>query len=67
MYTGCVNVEKDDRICIEFNTRTYMKNKCIPVYGNLICADSEVTETYCTLYAEDDYAILLNQPRLLRS
>lgn len=68
MYIGCVvNEEKDDRICIEFGTYTFTKNKCIPLYGALICADQEVTETYCKLYAEDDYAILLNQPRLFRS
>jgi len=67
LYTGCSTIEEDDRICIEFGTYTYMKNKCIPLYGTLICADQEVTETYCKLYAEDDYAILFNQPRLFRS
>ena len=67
MYTGCITAEKDDRICIEFGTYTYMKNKCIPLYGAMVCADQEVTETYCKLYAEDDYAILLNESRLFRS
>jgi len=67
MYTGCSMVE-DDRMCIDFGSRTIVKNQCIPVYGNLICADEEVTETYCKLYAEDDdYAILLNESRLFRS
>ena len=66
MYTGCSTVD-DDRICIEFGSYQTVKQRCIPMYGQLICADEEVTETYCKLYAEDDYAILFNQPRLLWS
>jgi len=68
LYTGCsVNEEKDDRICIDFGSYTLVKERCIPMYGAVICMEEEVTETYCKLYAEDDYAILLNQPRLFRS
>ena len=59
---------EDDRMCIDFGSRTIVKNQCMPVYGNLICSDEEVTETYCKLYVEDeDYAILFNQPRSLWS
>jgi len=66
MYTGCSTVE-DDRICIDYGSFTTVEEKCIPLYGAIICSEREVTKTYCKLYAEDDYAILFNQPRLLWS
>jgi hypothetical protein len=31
-----------------------MKNKCIPLYGALLCADEEVTEVFCKRYFEDE-------------
>ena len=52
LYTGCSTVE-DDRICMDYGSFTWVKEKCTPMYGTLICMDQEVTETYCKLYAEN--------------
>jgi hypothetical protein len=60
LYTGCSTVE-DDRICIDFGSYTLVKEKCVPMYGALICMDQEVTETYCKLYLEDEDEVLLNK------
>jgi len=55
LYTGCVvNEEKDNRICIDYGSFTWVKEKCTPLYGALICMDQEVTETFCKLYAENE-------------
>jgi hypothetical protein len=50
---GCV-IEPDTRICADYGSYTYVKNKCIPLYGALICADEEVTEVYCKRYFEEE-------------
>ena len=52
MITGCATQEKDDRICLEWETRTEIKERCIPMYGNLICADEERVRQWCVLYEE---------------
>ena len=50
---ACVTAEKDDRICIDFGSFTYVREKCTPLYGSLICMDEQVTEVYCKLYDEE--------------
>ena len=52
LLAGCVT-EPDTRICADYGSYTYMKNKCIPLYGTLLCADEEVTEVFCKRYFED--------------
>lgn len=47
--SGCVT-EMDDRICLKWKTREVIKEKCIPLYGALICADEQRTESRCVLY-----------------
>ena len=47
--SGCAT-EIDDRICLEWKTREVIKEKCIPLYGALICADEQRTESRCVLY-----------------
>ena len=47
--SGCAT-EKDDRICLDWRTVEITKQKCIPVYGNLICADETVVRNICELY-----------------
>jgi len=47
---GCTALEVDDRICLDWATREVVREKCIPLYGNLICADEQRTEHYCILY-----------------
>lgn len=49
---ACVTAEKDDRICIDFGSYTFVREKCTPFYGTLICMDQEVTEVYCKRYEE---------------
>jgi hypothetical protein len=53
LLTGCVT-EPDTRVCTDYGSYTYMKNKCIPLYGTLICADEEVTELFCKRYFEEE-------------
>ena len=53
LLSGCVT-EADTRICADYGSYTYMKNKCIPLYGTLLCADEEVTEVFCKRYFEDE-------------
>lgn len=53
LLTGCVT-EPDTRVCADYGSYTYMKNKCIPFYGTLICADEEVTELFCKRYFEEE-------------
>ena len=50
---GCV-IEPDTRICAEYGSYTLVRQKCIPMYGALICADEEVTEVFCKRYFEDE-------------
>ena len=52
LLAGCAS-EPDTRICAEYGHHTSVKEKCVPLYGQLICADSEVTETYCKRYFEE--------------
>jgi hypothetical protein len=53
LLSGCV-IETDTRICAEYGSYTTVKQKCIPMYGSLICADEEVTEVFCKRYFEDE-------------
>lgn len=48
--SGCVVPEQDNRICLDWATREVIREKCIPMYGTLICADEQRIETYCILY-----------------
>lgn len=50
--TACTTTAKDDRICIDFGSYTFVREKCTPLYGQLICMDVEQTEVYCKLYEE---------------
>ena len=46
---GCTAVE-DDRICLDWKSIEVVREKCIPLYGALICADEQRTESRCVLY-----------------
>ena len=39
MISGCATQEKDDRICLEWKSQVEIKERCIPMYGNIVCAD----------------------------
>ena len=53
LLVGCVS-EPDERICAEFDSYTLVKERCVPMYGALICVDEEVTEVYCKRYFEEE-------------
>jgi hypothetical protein len=53
LLVGCVS-EPDKRICAEFDSYTLVKERCVPMYGALICVDEEVTEVYCKRYFEEE-------------
>ncbi len=53
LLSGCV-IEPDTRICAEYGSYTTVKERCIPMYGSLVCADEEVTEVFCKRYFEDE-------------
>lgn len=53
LLSGCVT-EPDTRICAEYGSYTIEKQRCIPLYGALICADEEVTEVFCKRYFEEE-------------
>ncbi len=50
---GCIT-EPDTRICADYGSHTFVREKCVPLYGALICADEEVTQVYCKRYFEED-------------
>ena len=49
LFSGCAT-EKDDRICLDWRVVETTKQKCIPMYGNLICAEETVVRNICELY-----------------
>jgi len=49
MITGCTVVE-DDRICLDWESREVIRERCIPMYGTLICADEQKVKHRCVLY-----------------
>ena len=49
--TGCVSAP-NDRICLDWKTRTEIREKCVPLYGSMICADEQRTINTCILYEE---------------
>jgi len=53
LLSGCTTPE-DTRICADYGSYTIVKERCIPLYGTLVCADEEVTEVYCKLYFEEE-------------
>ena len=53
LLAGCVT-EPETRTCLDYGSYTYVREKCIPMYGMLICADEEVTRVYCKLYDDEE-------------
>lgn len=49
IFSGCAT-EKDDRICLDWKTVKETKQKCVPLYGNIICAEETVVRNICKLY-----------------
>ena len=53
LLVGCTSQERKDQYCLDWDTYTYVRERCIPLYGALICADEEVTKLYCRLYDDE--------------
>ena len=53
LLSGCVT-EPDTRICAEYGSYNVVKERCIPMYGSLICVEEEVTEVFCKRYFEEE-------------
>ena len=53
LLSGCVT-EPDTRVCADYGSYTFVQEKCIPMYGALICADEDVTRVFCKRYFEDE-------------
>lgn len=49
LLSGCTSVD-ENRICLDWASREVVRERCIPLYGALICADEQKTEHYCILY-----------------
>lgn len=52
LLVGCTATLTEERLCLDWGSREVVKEKCIPLYGNLICAEEQVTEYFCKLYEE---------------
>jgi hypothetical protein len=53
LLSGCAVQERKEENCIDWGTITYVRERCIPFYGDLVCAEEEVTTLYCRLYDDE--------------
>ena len=49
---GCSTIDEDERDCIDWVSYEVSKEKCVPMYGTLICGTDTRTKLRCVLYAE---------------
>lgn len=49
---GCTTVQEDDRICIDWDSTVELVERCVPLYGNMICTTEEKARYWCKLYEE---------------
>lgn len=54
LLAGCASQPKG--ICLDWDVREEVREKCIPLYGQLICAEQIVHTYQCVLRAEDGNA-----------
>ena len=50
LVAGCAS--QDDRECVDFKSVAMEREKCIPLYGALLCATEIVTDLVCVRYEE---------------
>lgn len=50
---GCTTVQ-EDRMCLDWGVSIEQREKCVPVYGNMICAIEEKPRYWCKLYLEEE-------------
>ena len=49
---GCTAAEQEDRVCIDWKVKEVVKQKCVPMYGTLICGEDTQVKNTCILYME---------------
>ena len=49
---GCTTVQEDDRICIDWDSTVEVVERCVPLYGNMVCTTEEKARYWCKLYEE---------------
>ena len=49
LLTGCTTTQ-DEGICVEYKTISYESDKCIALYGDIICYEVMKTNAICTRY-----------------
>ena len=49
---GCSTIDADERECIDWISYEVSKEKCVPMYGALICGTDTRTKYKCVLYEE---------------
>lgn len=55
LLAGCTAVEEKGD-CIDWNYYTDVVEKCVPLYGQIICTEHEITRYVCKLRMEDTNA-----------
>ena len=49
---GCTAVQEDDRVCIDWDSTVEVVERCVPLYGNMVCTTEEKARYWCKLYEE---------------
>ena len=49
LLTGCTTTQ-DERICIDYKIISYESDKCVPLYGDIICHEVIKKDVICTRY-----------------
>lgn len=50
---GCTTVQEDDRMCLDWDSTVELVERCVPMYGNMICTTEEKARYWCKLYLEE--------------
>lgn len=49
---GCTAVQEDDRVCIDWDSTVEVVERCVPLYGTMVCTTEEKARYWCKLYEE---------------
>ena len=52
MSVSCSIIDEDERDCIDWVSYEVSKERCVPMYGTLVCGTDTRTKLRCVLYAE---------------
>jgi len=57
LLTGCTTTE-ETRICLDYKSIPLEREKCTPLYGNIICHNVVDIEVVCTQWMETNELLL---------